>query len=74
MKNTGTSIKVLFFKETGKYYTEETIQIPDGSMQVFEILDWLQSNIRQHPGMYLTATLDELNQGYPILIPAGQRR
>lgn len=66
-------IKAIFFKETGKYYTEETIRIPAGMDQVYQVVDWLRDNCKTHKGMYLMAMLDEMPNGYPVLIPADQR-
>lgn len=68
-----TGIKLVFFKDTGKYYTEETVEIPDKGMQVFQIVDWLRENVKSCKGMTLVAMLDELDHGYPIMIPGNQR-
>lgn len=66
-------IKVTLFKPTGKYYTEETVTIPDKTMRVFQIVDWLQENYKAYKGMALVAMLGELDHGYPVMIPADQR-
>lgn len=66
-------IKVTYFKSSGKYYTTETTCIPDGTMQVFQIVDWLRENCKGYKGMNLVAMLDELDHGYPIMIPASDR-
>lgn len=67
------TIGIVFFKEGGKYYTGEKVEIPDASMQVFEIADWLRANVPHCRGMHLVAMLDELDHGYPIMIPASER-
>ncbi len=67
-------VKVIFFKETGKYYTEENINVPAEVKQVYEIIDWLKENVKDYKGMHLVAMLDEYEHGYPIMIPAGNRR
>lgn len=67
-------IKIVFFKDTGKYYTEETVKLPDGMDQAWQIADWLRETQKQHKEMHLVAMLDELDSGVPVLIPAGQRR
>lgn len=72
-----TEIKVIVFKETGKYYTEETVSIPcpDGRpLQVFDVTDYLRANYKNYKNMRLVAMLDELPNGYPIMIPANERR
>ncbi len=69
--------KVLFFKENGKYYTEETVYIPmrRGLDEVYQIIDWLKENVKQHRGMHLViAELSGYSNGYPIMIPACDRR
>lgn len=66
-------IKVTLFKETGKYYTEETISIPEGLGQVFQVVDWLRENYKSYRDMHLVAMLDEMPNGYPIMLPIGQR-
>lgn len=75
--NENIDIKVTIFKDTGKYYTEETVNIPcpDGrdNLQVFQIADWLKENYKSYKGMYLVAMLGEMPNGFPILIPADQR-
>lgn len=67
-------IKLIFFKDTGKYYTEETVEIPSDYLQVFQIADWIRENVKSYKGMHLVAMLDELVHGYPIMIPADRRR
>lgn len=66
-------IKVTFFKKSGKYYTEETVHVPEDAKEVFQVSDWLRANMKSYKGMYLVAMLDEMPNGYPILIPADQR-
>ena len=43
------------------------------TMQVFQIVDWLQENYKNYKNMALVAMLGELDHGYPIMIPADQR-
>lgn len=72
-------IKITLFKESGKYYTEETVEVPadgrlpDEPMPVNRIADWLENEYRSYKGMHLVAMLDELPNGYPVMIPAGRR-
>lgn len=74
MAGSNTDIKVVLFKENGKYYTEETVGIPaEKSAQVMDVVDWLEQNYRAYKGMHLVAMLDELPNGYPVMIPAGRR-
>lgn len=71
--NKKVGIKLTFFKDSGKYYTEETVDLPDKAMQVFQVVDWLRDNMKKYRGMHLVAMLGELDHGYPIMIPADQR-
>lgn len=75
--NENINIKVTLFKDTGKYYTEETVSIPcpDGrdNLQVFQVTDWLKEHYKSYKGMHLVAMLGEMPNGFPILIPASQR-
>lgn len=71
--NNIAKIRVIFFKENGKYYTEDTVVIPSDDMQVFQIVDWIKDNVKTCKGMHLFAMLNELEHGYPIMIPANQR-
>lgn len=73
-------IKVTIFKEHGKYYTEESVTIPDSAnstpekpIQVYDIAEWLEKNYKAYKGMHLVAMLDELDYGYPVMIPAERR-
>ena len=69
----GMNVRLAFFKESGKYYTEDTAYIPDRTMQVYQIADWLRANVKACKGMHLVAMLGELDHGYPVLIPASER-
>ena len=66
-------VKLTFFKESGKYYTEETVAIPATAKEVFQISDWIRENVKSYPSMYLVAMLDEYENGYPILITPDRR-
>lgn len=71
--NGSVEITAVFFKESGKYYAEEKIAIPDKTMQVFQIVDWLRNNVKNYKGMSLVAMLGELDHGYPVMIPGSER-
>ncbi len=66
-------IKVTLFKPTGKYYTEETVHVPEELDQVFKIVEWLEASYKSYKGMHLVAMLDEYDFGYPVMIPADRR-
>lgn len=72
-------IKITLFKPSGKYYTEETVEIPvdgrlpDEPMPVPHVVDWLEQEYKGYRGMHLVAMLDELPNGYPVMIPADRR-
>lgn len=67
-------IKVIIFKDTGKYYTEEMVPVPEELTQVHEITDYLEKEYTAYKGMHLVAMLAEYENGYPIMIPADRRR
>lgn len=68
-------LKVWIFKESGKWYTEDTVMIPDNLYEVFQILEWLTENYKCYNGMHLVIpfTEDFVNHGYPSMIPADRR-
>lgn len=66
-------LRLVFFKETGKYYTSEDAQV-DESLPVCEIVDKLRKECRSYMGMHLVILFDEHDPiGYPCMIPADQR-
>lgn len=73
--NDNNSIEILavFFKDSGKYYAEEKIRIPDKAMQVFQIAGYLRENVKTCKGMTLVAMLGELDHGCPVMIPGNER-
>ncbi len=66
-------IKVTLFKETGKYYTEDTVSIPANLDQVYQVVDWLRENYKSYRDMHLVAMLGEMPNGYPVMLPIGRR-
>lgn len=67
------TVKATFFKDTGKYYTEEDIEVPAELVQVFDIVEWLEKNVHSHKRMHMVCMLNEYENGYPCMIPADRR-
>lgn len=66
-------VKLTFFKESGKYYTEEDRKY-DSKLRVDEIIDEIEQNEKRHPGMHIVLTFaPDDNVGYPCLILASSR-
>lgn len=66
-------IKVTFFKETGKYYTEEYTEI-EKDTPIFELVGILEERFSgQYKGMHMVAMLDEMEHGFPVMIPGDRR-
>ena len=67
-------VKLMFFKPSGKYYTEE-IREYDSTLQVFEIVDYIKENETGYKGMYIVLVFDEDDDiGYPCMILAEDRK
>ena len=67
-------VKLLFFKESGKYYTDE-IRGYDRLLQVFEIVDDIKENEKYYKGMHIVLEFDKDDDiGYPCLILANDRK
>lgn len=63
---------MIYFRRSGKYYTEETVQMPS-DIQPWQAAEWLEKNCSRCKGMYLLAMLDEMPGGCPVLVPAERR-
>lgn len=67
-------VKLIFFKESGKYYTEEEIQV-DRSLSVYEIIGDLENNYTKYKGMHTVVLFAEDDEiGFPHLIKAEHRK
>ena len=68
-------VKIYVFKESGKWYTEEDFEIPDHLEEVYEIVDYVESNFTLYMGMHLVMLFNEpfVKSGYPSMIPADKR-
>lgn len=67
-------VKLWLFKPSGKWYTEETIEV-DEALQVFEIVNYVQNKIHVYTGMHCVIPFDDCEDinGYPCMIPAEER-
>lgn len=68
-------IKALFFKQSGKYYTEEIVEVPE-SLEIWDICDGfkngsLYSGYRDMPYVMIDAADPNDNKMYPCLIIRG---
>ena len=69
-----TQIKVVFFKpETGKYYTENYFNVPK-NMEMYDLPDLLKETFANFcTDMDMVAMCDELEHGYPVMVPVELR-
>ena len=67
-------VKATFFKPSGKYYTEETVQVPAELAEMFQVVEWIEANYRSYKGMHMVMMMDEYANGYPCMIPAERRQ
>lgn len=69
-------VEVWVFKDSGKYYTTETMEVPESLKTVDEIVDYVKGSITQYAGMHLVIPFSEeyfSAIGYPCMIPAQNR-
>lgn len=66
---------VIFFKESGKYYTEELYEIKDTDAMIQNVMDDIIDRYRNYcTGMHMVVTFDDLySHGYPQMVPADRR-
>ena len=68
------TVKLLFFKESGKYYTEEELEFPE-AWQVYQIVEHIEQNVTMYRGMFIVLQFDPADdKGYPCLIIPERRR
>lgn len=68
------TVKLIFFKESGKFYTEEDREY-DSNKMVYEIVKDIEDNEKDHPGMHIVLQFKHNDKiGYPCLILASSRR
>ncbi len=68
------NVKLTFFTADGRYHAQETVAVPAGFDQAFQIVHWLETNVKSYRGMDLVAMLDEYDNCCPVIIPAARRR
>lgn len=68
-------IEVLFFKKSGKYYTDESVDFIGKSMSAIEIFQKVKDLYKDdYKGMHMVIIPgDEYEKGFPILITADER-
>ena len=67
------TVTLIFFKPSGKYYTEEKNEYPE-EWEVWEISDHIKENERRYRGMHIVLQFDPNdNKGFPVLILAENR-
>ena len=67
------AVKATFFKATGKYYTEDTVQVPADLTEMWQISDWVKANYTGYASLHMVMMMDEYKNGYPLMFPAGTR-
>jgi len=67
-------IKILIFKESGKYYTEESYEIPEYLIEIYQVVEYVEKHFKSYREKHLVMLLDEFENGYPCMIPAERRR
>lgn len=67
-------VKILVFKESGKYYTEEDLEIPEYLTEMYQVVEYVEYHFQSYKGMHLVMLLDEFEKGYPCMIPAERRQ
>ncbi len=80
-KNLGMKIKVMTFKASGKYYTEESsVRVPDEFATPWDMCDWMKREIKEGriPGLVDGAKnfhvlVTDLDTGLPYLFPLNQK-
>ena len=70
-------ITLWIFKESGKWYTEEKVELPDevGNWP-YEIVDYLTKYYTDYKDMNIVIPMTEkfITSGYPCMIPANSRQ
>ena len=67
-------VRLVFFKESGKFYTEETKEY-NRELQVYEIVDDIKENEQSYKGMHILLDFAEDDDiGYPCMILAEDRK
>lgn len=67
-------VNLLFFKASGKYYTEEEREYPR-NLAVFEIVEEIENHENLYPGMHIVLNFEEHDEiGYPCMILLNQRK
>ncbi|MBQ2882566.1 MAG: hypothetical protein IJE43_02165 [Alphaproteobacteria bacterium] len=64
-------VKIWLFKETGKFYAEESVEVPDTLTMPFEIVDYVEQKYNFQKTKYVVLPLQEefIVNGYPCMIP-----
>lgn len=68
------TVKALFFKESGKYYTDEDIEVPENLTHVYKVVDWICDNYHKYPHLHMFMLMNEFPNGYPVMIPKDSRK
>ena len=66
-------VKLMFFKPSGKYYTDEIREF-NRSLQVYEIIEEIEDYEKSYKGMHIVLEFDKDDDiGYPCMILANNR-
>jgi hypothetical protein len=68
IKDDKRKVKLIFFKESGKYYTYEFNEYPK-DMKVYEIIENIEMYEKRYQGMYIVLEFyDNDDIGFPCMI------
>lgn len=67
--------KVTYFKEYGKYYTEEFYELLNNDTYMFDLVEAFEKYVTNYSGMHavIECHFDYFNS-YPLMIPACKRK
>ena len=69
------NIEVWFFKQSGKFYTSETVKV-DPTREIFQLVDVLNETImaNRYVDYSMVIPFIELEHGFPCMIPIEDRK
>lgn len=70
-------VTIWIFKESGKWYTEEKVEIPDDIVSYpYQIVEYMQNSYHSYPSMNIVIPMEEdfIEHGYPCMIPWNKRQ
>lgn len=64
-------IKIWLFKDTGKFYTEEIVEVPEAFTTPDDIVDYIGQKYSSRKTKHIVIPMQEdfIKNGYPCMIP-----